>query len=103
MNQDVAVSRALNSISNQLAGLTTRQYRIIGNHLYLLYGIGHDNANKEKKTRKSVIRTDSKGNVKRFDSVTEAAKSIGVKKCNVINVCKNRYKQWLGYTFKYEI
>ena len=93
----------MKSISLQMRGLSAKQYSIIGNHLYLVYGVGFDAATKSSSNQRPVIRTDNKDNIRRFDSLTLAAKSVGMDKNNLRKrmLTKTRYSH--GYTWNYEI
>jgi hypothetical protein len=103
MNSDVAVNKALRSLNTQLGGLTERQYRTIGEHLYYLYTVGYEASNRIKKTCKPVIRIDSKGNIKPFSSMAEGARSVGSWKGNVRRALHSKERQILvkGYKFEY--
>lgn len=103
MNQDIACNRAIESIKVQIGGLTPRMETVISHHLYLLYTIGYESSNKIKKTCKPVNRIDSKGTIKPFSSLTEAAKSIGTTKGDIWRALngKRRQKMVRGYKFEY--
>ena len=96
MNQDVAVSRLLSSISTQLGGLSVRQTKIIGNSLYYAFGVGYDAANRIQRTTKKVLRIDGRGNKRYFNSITEAARATSTDRCAINRVLQGKYKQWKG-------
>lgn len=56
-----------------------------------------------KKVRKPIISMDIEGNeLIVFDSVKSAGEFYNIASTNITGVCKGRYKQMKGYTFKYK-
>jgi hypothetical protein len=104
MNQDVTISKALNSISTQLGGLTERQYNVIGNHLYLVYGAGFNENNYHKLHSKPVIQYKNGIEVKRYKSAKEAATLLGVHHKSIERAARNKkiMKTCKGYTWEYD-
>lgn len=68
-------------------------------------GIRHPSYGKRgilSKCSKKVIQYDKKGSIiKQWDSIADVEREIGVRKCNIIECCKNRRKTAGGYIWKY--
>lgn len=53
--------------------------------------------------RKPICQYDTKGNfISEYVSITEASRITGVGEKEIINVAKNKYKQWNGFVWRYK-
>ncbi len=104
MIQDVAVERAMKSISLQMGGLSARQYSIIGNHLYLVYSVGMNEALKLSQTKsKRVISISPSGIEIPYISIREASRSLKLRRDSIKDVLEGKTKTYKNYKFYYEI
>jgi hypothetical protein len=104
MNQDVTISKALESIGKQLGGLTPRQISIIGEHLHLVYTSGVEDAYKiiNRPNKRAIISTDSKGNERPFPSISEAVRILRVDRACIYKNIKGKRNHVKGYKFRYD-
>jgi hypothetical protein len=104
MNQDVTISKALNSISTQLGGLTPRQINIIGEHLHLVYASGIEDAYKviNRPNKRAIVSIDSKGNERVFPSISEAVRILKVDRACIYKYIKGKRNHVKGYKFRYD-
>lgn len=103
MNQEVTVQKALNSISIQLGGLTTKQNEVIGSHLYLVYGAGIDAKSIiTQSTSKKIVCISPSNKEYSYNSIREASRSLKLRRDDIKNVLEGTKPNYKGYKFRYD-
>ena len=102
MIQDVAVAKALQSITTQLGGLSPRQYEVIGNHLYMVYSCGFDEGSKGVLHAKQIVQYKKGVEVRRYNSAKEAAAIMKVHHKSIERAARGIMKTCKGYIWKYD-
>jgi len=103
MNQDVTIFKALESIDKQLGGLTPKQQNVIEDHLYLVYGVGVDNALKLVQSKsKRIICITPLGKEYPYQSIREASRSLKLRRDDIRDVLEGKKNSYKNYKFRYD-
>lgn len=104
MNQDIAIQKCLQSVSDQLGGLTTRQQIIIKEHFNLVFVAGIESAYKviNRPNIREIIATNRKGEERVFPSMSEAVRILKVDRADIYRNIKGKRNFSKGYKFKYK-
>jgi hypothetical protein len=103
MNQEVATSKAIESIKIQVGKLTPNLELVIFNHLYLMYSVGMSEGLKLVQTKsKKVISISPAGNESSFMSIRDASRILKLRRDSIRDVLEGRQSNYKGYKFMYE-
>jgi len=86
-----------------MGGLSAKQYNIIGNHLYLVYSVGMNEALKlSQTTSKGIIAINSLGKETPYISIRETSRVLKLRRDSIRDVLEGRKKSYKNYKFRYE-
>lgn len=86
-----------------MGGLSAKQFNIIGNHLYLVYSVGMNEALKlSQTTSKRIISINPLGIETTHISIREASRVLKLRRDSIRDVLEGRTKTYKNYKFRYE-
>lgn len=103
MNQDIAVIKIMDSIekqSNHEIGYSHLQ--IIRTHLYMMFGVGYEEGNRQSKKWKPILQMKKGVIVQEYPSVVDAHNDTKIDKGNIGAAARGLIKTAGGYDWRYK-